>query len=327
MEQTQENNKREENMDPLYHLALLLLITVLGVIFIFYGFIRSNFCNSHTPRSRAAGFRDTGWESRSSPLSQASVPEDPRAVHPDMFNERLEKLILEKTNRERDNRELPPLLWEGGLSEVARYHSNDMGKNGYFDHQNTRNMGPELRVATIYRRYLIGALAENIYMIKKGKDTPEVLAETILRDWMNSSGHRANILNKEVTTLGVGCVEISKNGQSLIYATQVFGSGIGFLKTDFPYHCQPSQRIPVTVEIASGDHLPATNLLVRNIRNRTSRLQFQMTPGALTTESGSTVLVPDEEGTYQLEFHIPFAANKSAYVAFRGPVFIVKKED
>lgn len=85
--------------------------------------------------------------------------------------------------------------WE--LSRVARYKSQDMKDNKYFSHtspvygspfQMMKNFGISYRTA-----------AENI---AKGYSTPEA----VVNGWMNSSGHRANILNGSFTKIGVGYV-------------------------------------------------------------------------------------------------------------------------
>ena len=85
--------------------------------------------------------------------------------------------------------------WE--LSRVARYKSQDMKDNKYFSHtspvygspfQMMKNFGISYRSA-----------AENI---AKGQRTPQA----VVNAWMNSSGHRANILNSSYTHIGVGYV-------------------------------------------------------------------------------------------------------------------------
>mgnify|MGYP003291741180 CR=1 FL=1 len=95
--------------------------------------------------------------------------------------------------------------WE--LSRVARYKSQDMRENNYFSHtspvygtpfQMIKNFGISYRSA-----------AENI---AKGQKTPQA----VVNAWMNSSGHRANILNASYKKIGVGYV-VSGN-----YWTQMF---------------------------------------------------------------------------------------------------------
>lgn len=95
--------------------------------------------------------------------------------------------------------------WE--LSRVARIKSQDMKDNNYFSHtspvygtpfQMIKNFGISYRSA-----------GENI---AKGQQTPQA----VVNAWMNSSGHRANILNPSYTQIGVGYVAGGK------YWTQMF---------------------------------------------------------------------------------------------------------
>lgn len=95
--------------------------------------------------------------------------------------------------------------WE--LSRVARYKSQDMKDNNYFSHTSPVYGSPFEMMKSFgisYRR-----AAENI---AKGQSTPQA----VVNSWMNSSGHRANILNSSYTKIGVGYV---KSGH---YWTQMF---------------------------------------------------------------------------------------------------------
>ena len=109
-----------------------------------------------------------------------------------------EQQVVDLTNEERAKYGLSPLQIDRELSRVAREKSNDMAKNGYFSHNSPvygspfdmmKNYGITYRTA-----------GENI---AKGQRTPE----EVVNAWMNSSGHRANILNGDFTHIGVGFVE------------------------------------------------------------------------------------------------------------------------
>ena len=102
---------------------------------------------------------------------------------------------------------LKALTYDWELSRVARYKSQDMKDNGYFSHtspvygtpfQMIKNFGISYRSA-----------GENI---AKGYSTPQA----VVNGWMNSSGHRANILNANYTHIGVGYVASGN------YWTQMF---------------------------------------------------------------------------------------------------------
>ncbi len=95
--------------------------------------------------------------------------------------------------------------WE--LSRVARYKSQDMKDNNYFSHNSPVYGTPFNMIKNFGISY--NSAAENI---AKGQKTPQA----VVNAWMNSAGHRANILNASYTKIGVGYVE---NGN---YWTQMF---------------------------------------------------------------------------------------------------------
>ncbi len=122
-------------------------------------------------------------------------------------NEDFEQEVLTLVNAERKKRKLPALGWNGNLARAARYHAADMASKGYFDHDSMARRvdsprSPLRKIATCQERLQLfdptGA-GENI---AKGQPTPA----TVMKSWMSSSGHRANILRKESKTIGVGFV-------------------------------------------------------------------------------------------------------------------------
>ena len=87
------------------------------------------------------------------------------------------------------------LLWHDGLAAVARAHSDDMRRRDYFDHVNPEGKTPMQRVQAA--GIGVTAVAENIAL---GQPTGQV----VFRSWMDSPGHRRNLLNCEYTHHGVG---------------------------------------------------------------------------------------------------------------------------
>ncbi len=85
--------------------------------------------------------------------------------------------------------------WE--LSRVARYKSQDMRDNGYFSHNSPTYGTPFQMIKAFGLSYRTAG--ENIAM---GYSTPQA----VVNGWMNSSGHRANILNASYTQIGIGYV-------------------------------------------------------------------------------------------------------------------------
>ncbi|MPM44863.1 hypothetical protein SDC9_91545 [bioreactor metagenome] len=108
-----------------------------------------------------------------------------------------EARVVELVNEYRTQYGLAALTLNQSLSNVARVKSQDMRDNNYFDHNSPTYGSPfdMLKAFGISYRYA----GENI---AAGYVTPEAVVEA----WMNSPGHRANILNANYTQIGVGYV-------------------------------------------------------------------------------------------------------------------------
>jgi len=115
-------------------------------------------------------------------------------------------------NIERAKAGLPALTIDASLSKIATAKADDMVKNNYFAH-NSPTYGDPWDMAKHFG-YSYRSFGENIAM---GQSTPE----SVVDDWMNSSGHKANILNKGYTHIGVG---IAKNAKGQIYWVHMFSS-------------------------------------------------------------------------------------------------------
>ncbi|GIP15728.1 hypothetical protein J40TS1_13700 [Paenibacillus montaniterrae] len=100
-------------------------------------------------------------------------------------------------NQERAAAGLSALVLDTKLNEVATEKARDMDVNNYFSHTSPTYGSPFDMLATYGVSYRTAG--ENI---ASGQRT----AEQVMNDWMNSSGHRANILNSSYSKLGVGYV-------------------------------------------------------------------------------------------------------------------------
>ncbi|NKE07302.1 MULTISPECIES: CAP domain-containing protein [Mesobacillus] len=118
-----------------------------------------------------------------------------------------EQKVVELTNQERAKNGLKPLALDTELSKVAREKSRDMQSKGYFSHTSPTYGSPFDMMKKFGISYR--SAGENIAM---GQRTPE----EVVNAWMNSSGHRANILNSSYTHIGVGHVATGN------YWTQMF---------------------------------------------------------------------------------------------------------
>lgn len=118
-----------------------------------------------------------------------------------------EQQVIDLVNEIRVRHGLKALKSNWELSRVARYKSQDMHDNRYFDHNSPTYGSPFTMLKSFGLSYRTAG--ENI---AKGYASPQKVVE----GWMNSAGHRANILNAAFTQIGVGYV---KDGS---YWTQMF---------------------------------------------------------------------------------------------------------
>lgn len=121
-----------------------------------------------------------------------------------------ENQVINLTNAERQKQGLPPLTADWQLSRVARYKAMDMRDNGYFSHTSPTYGSPFTMIKDFGLSYT--AAAENI---AEGQTTPQA----VVTAWMNSPGHRANILSTQYTIIGVG---YAQGGSYGVYWSQMF---------------------------------------------------------------------------------------------------------
>ncbi|MGA5704248.1 CAP domain-containing protein [Peterkaempfera bronchialis] len=117
--------------------------------------------------------------------------------------------VLTLVNQERSRAGCGPLVADAGLAALATDFSDSMAARGFFDHTDPDGKSPWDRATAVGISYLGG---ENI---ARGQQTPEEVMDA----WMNSPGHRANILNCDYKRLGVGVHE----GPGGPWWTQDFG--------------------------------------------------------------------------------------------------------
>lgn len=125
------------------------------------------------------------------PGDKITVPNDENAMTS------FEKEVVDLVNEIRVKNGLRELKINWQLTRVARYKSMDMRDKGYFSHQSPTYGSPFDMMKSFGISYKTAG--ENI---AKGQRTPQAVVDA----WMNSSGHRANILSSSYTEIGVGHV-------------------------------------------------------------------------------------------------------------------------
>lgn len=164
---------------------------------------------------------DTLWEIASK--NQIGLSElislNPTLKNPDKINigdkitiseneqQAVEEQVVSLVNEERAKEGLAPLTIDWELARVAKYKSQDMHDKNYFSHTSPTYGSPFDMLKNFGISY--NAAGENI---AKGQTS----ATQVMEAWMNSSGHRANIMDAKFTHIGVGYVEDGN------YWTQMF---------------------------------------------------------------------------------------------------------
>jgi uncharacterized protein YkwD len=126
----------------------------------------------------------------------------------------VEAEVLNIVNQERAKAGCQPVTADSRLATAARLHSEDMAARNFFDHTNPDGVSFADRITKAGYRW--SGAGENI---AKGQTTPA----SVMESWMNSPGHRANILNCGFKNLGVG---VAYQGRTPIW-TQDFASPLG----------------------------------------------------------------------------------------------------
>lgn len=131
------------------------------------------------------------------------------------YMSQVEQMIFRRVNEERAKAGRAALSYNTTMEKYARIKSKDMGDRGYFSHND-----PEGKLITALMRtdgVSYQSWGENIAYIG-GVSDPTALANQFMTNWMNSQGHRENILSNNFTSIGAGVYKIGNK----VYATQQF---------------------------------------------------------------------------------------------------------
>ncbi len=136
-------------------------------------------------------------------------------VNPNFINQ-----VVDLINFERTQAGLDPLQIDSQLSQAAQVHTESMANDDFFSHYGVDGSSPFERIRD--RGYQYSTAAENI---AAEYQTPEAVVEA----WMGSAGHRANILNSNLTEIGVGYEYLANDTGSVNYNhywTTTFGTSL-----------------------------------------------------------------------------------------------------
>ncbi|MFA5858576.1 MAG: CAP domain-containing protein [Elusimicrobiota bacterium] len=162
----------------------------------------------------------------------------------------IERMILDKVNYERTSRGLAPLFYNSLLTQSARQHSKEMCDLNYFSHYSPvaeyKDVSDRIKKTGATFSYV----GENISMMPRGNVTGYGVVESddqassaIHTSWMNSPGHRENILRPEYNAIGIGV--FFSNGQWM--STQNFAKIDVFLNEIKTIPGTASDKVKLTV--------------------------------------------------------------------------------
>ena len=130
------------------------------------------------------------------------------------FSAVLSNVLVDLTNIDRQNNNLPILATNPLLEEAANLKASDMAQKGYFSHNSPDGKTPWQWLDEVgYKfKYAGENLAVNFFD-----------SNDIEKAWMNSKGHKRNILSEDFTEIGIGTARGMYQGREAIFVVQYFG--------------------------------------------------------------------------------------------------------
>lgn len=140
------------------------------------------------------------------------------AAEPDAL--RVSRLVVAEANHARDEAKAPSLLPQSDLIRAAQAFADHLAKTDRFDHDADGRTPMQRATAAGYRWCRV---AENIaYEFNSRGFESGALAKALVRDWMESKGHRRNLLDPRLHDTGVGIAQSPRTKRW--YAVQMFGA-------------------------------------------------------------------------------------------------------
>jgi uncharacterized protein YkwD len=181
----------------------------------------------------------------------------------------LEQKMHARLNRDRKNQGLPPLALHAKLSDIARAHSKDMNERNFFSHDSPRTGSLEDRLDRASQLFAAGR--ENIGEGADVDGTQDAL--------LKSAGHRANIMARDVTHVGIGIIRVGSGASERLLVTQVFAKP---LEPADPAAARAvvARRVAEARRAAGLRALPAHPLLERLAKKHVADVADNLDPSA-----------------------------------------------
>lgn len=219
---------------------------------------------------------------------------------------RIEEIIFKLTNDERKRQRLQPYRPMQELKNMARMHSSNMVTRRFFSHTDRNRMGPKERFKSRYPGWIIG-LGENIGYFDG--NTEEEVARKLMKGWMRSKGHRANILHKDFRFMGVGVARLKNR----YYATQNFADPIAKMTENLPENIRTGESRKFTFKYMGN--FPRNNLSIfvefpdKNAKFTVDKVNFYRGVGRFN---------PVWNGHDLFSFNLDFKYGKGDYILKMG---------
>ncbi len=256
------------------------------------------------------------------PPPATAGPGQPAATASAMAVSEQQQILLQLINSDRAKNGLKPVLLDLPLSAVAERHAREMAENGYLSHWNMAGVGPDVRAG---QAGLTDVALENAYALSGniGPSLTRVQLADAQESWMNSPGHRTNILDPLHTHVGVGVWFDARAGQ--MRAVQLFANHYVTIEG-----C-PIQTVPGSKIVLSGRQLPGvkgvfTDLAYQPAPRPLSVTEIVQKPRVYASEAQSVarfatpavmsgdafraeITIPREAGIYHVRFFGDLASN------------------
>lgn len=213
-----------------YLITIFVIVAVILTVFLLF---RGQFSNFFSGVSKLSKPEDIGnfllqkiEQKISAPGPLTSTEDAPKPFL-------TEAGVINWTNKQRIANNLPPLKENKLLDASAKLKVDDMFKNQYFEHVSPTGVGVDGLAKEVGYEYIL--IGENLALGNFQN------SEKVVEAWMNSPGHRANILNNKYQDIGVAVLERMYNGRKVWMAVQHFGLPMS-------YCSKPSEQLKIAIQ-------------------------------------------------------------------------------
>lgn len=241
--------------------------------------------------------------------------------HPDLLSAVITSVLVDLTNTNRLSQNISPLIFNDTLAYSAQLKANDMSEKSYFAHTSPEGKSPWYWFTQGGYKFIYAGenLAVNF-----------IDSDDVVTAWMNSAGHRANILNGNFTEIGIAIAPGTYNGRESIYVVQLFGKPAPKVETVQPVvvakkENKPvlAQTLPISGTIASAEaEVPTENVKV--LRENELFIAVQNNDYVEATNTDTTVVAESVLRSSAIEkvFASPKMFLEYIYITLATVVFI-----